>query len=113
MRSEYGLDTKMPIAYLTFLVALSSCASQQMNVHRMRTVWNSSVLPLKPNLRLGHPENYLFSLSKKILFESKYPKNILFIVEKGSTGTHVFVTSDHLPIVMGLARGFLYKEFVT
>ena len=37
--------------------------------------WCQAVLPVKPNYRLGHPENYLFSLSKKI-----------FNFEKGSTG---------------------------
>ena len=43
-----------------------------------------------PKYRLGHPENYLCLLSKKIFSGSKYPKNILFNFEKGSTVQHVF-----------------------
>ena len=39
-----------------------------------------------PKHRLGHPENYLFSLSKQIFSGSKYPKNILFKFENRSTG---------------------------
>ena len=48
----------------------------------------SPVLPFWPNYRLGHPENYLFSLSKKIFSGSKYPKIKLFNFEKGSTAGH-------------------------
>ena len=32
----------------------------------------ASVLPFQPKYRLGHPENYLFSLSKKAFSGSKY-----------------------------------------
>ena len=35
--------------------------------------------------RLGHPENYLFTLSKKLFSGSKYLKNILFYFENRST----------------------------
>ena len=38
-----------------------------------------------PRHRLGHHENYLFSLSKKIFTRSKYPKVILFNFENRST----------------------------
>ena len=34
----------------------------------------------------SHPDKYLFLLSRKIFYGSKYPKNILFNFEKGSTG---------------------------
>ena len=30
---------------------------------------------IQPKCQLGHPENYLFSLSKKIFSGSKHPKN--------------------------------------
>ena len=45
----------------------------------------SSVLLFQPKYRIGHPENYLFLLSKKIFFGSKYPISILFIFENRST----------------------------
>ena len=44
-----------------------------------------AVLPFWPKYRLGHPENYLFSLPKKIFSGSKYPKIKLLDFEKGST----------------------------
>ena len=40
----------------------------------------------QPKHWLGHPGNYVFSLSKKLFSGSKYPKNNLFYFEKGSTG---------------------------
>ena len=51
------------------------------------------VLPFQPNYRSGHPENYLFSLSKKIFSGSKYPKIKLFNFEKGSTERKVLRTA--------------------
>ena len=42
------------------------------------------VLPFKPKYCLGHPENYLFFLSKNMFIGSKYPKNKLFNFEKTS-----------------------------
>ena len=45
-----------------------------------------SVLLFKPKYRLCHPDNYLFSLSKKIFYLSKYPKNISFNFENRSNG---------------------------
>ena len=48
-----------------------------------------SVLIFQPKYRLGQPETYLFPLYKKIFSGSKYPKNILFNFEKGSTGLNV------------------------
>ena len=44
-------------------------------------IGNSSVVLFKPKYRLGHPENHLLSLSKKMLSGSKYPKNVLFNFE--------------------------------
>ena len=44
------------------------------------------MLPFQPKYRLGHPENYLFVLSKKIFTGSKYPKINLFNFEKNFTG---------------------------
>ena len=38
--------------------------------------WPQPVLPLEPKYQLGHPENYLFWLSIKICFGSRYPKKI-------------------------------------
>ena len=49
------------------------------------------MLPFWPNYGLGHPENYLFSLSKKISSGSKYQKIKLFNFEKGSTGHNVLI----------------------
>ena len=46
----------------------------------------AAVVIFWPKLRSTHPENYLFLLSIKIFSGSKYPKNILFNFEKGSTG---------------------------
>ena len=56
-----------------------------------KTTAPAAVLPFHPNYRLAHPENYLFLLSKKIFSGSKYPKNILFTFEKGSTVLQVCV----------------------
>ena len=41
-----------------------------------------------PKYRIGHPENYLFSLSKKIFSGPKYPTNILRNFDNRSIGTH-------------------------
>ena len=43
------------------------------------------VVKFWPNYRSTHPENYLFSLSKKFFSGSKHPKNSLFNFEKRST----------------------------
>ena len=48
-----------------------------------------SVLLFKPKYRLAHPENYLFSLSKKIFSGSKYPKKLIL-----SKQTYSFKTAD-------------------
>ena len=48
-------------------------------------VLTGAVLLFWPNW-LGHPKYNLFYMSKKILFQSKYPKNILFNFENKSTG---------------------------
>ena len=46
-----------------------------------------------PKVRSTHPENYLFSLSKKMFFSgSKYLKNILFNFEKRSTVVELIYT---------------------
>ena len=42
---------------------------------------------LKPIYWLGHPEKHLFSLSTKLFPGSKYPRNISFHFENGSTGS--------------------------
>ena len=60
-----------------------------------------AVLPFWPNHRLGHPENYLFSLSKKIFSGSKYPKIKLFNVEKGSTGCLMLLWVEQLAVHEG------------
>ena len=57
---------------------------------RHRRSWGEAqthlaVLPFKPKYRLAHPENYLFSLSKKIYSGSKDSNNKLIDFEKGST----------------------------
>ena len=44
-----------------------------------------SVILFWPKHRSDHPENYLFSLSKKMFSGSKYVKDILFYFEKRST----------------------------
>ena len=49
-----------------------------------------AVLFLEPNYRWGHPEIYLFSLSKKNNFlDQSIQKNVSFNFEKGSTGKKV------------------------
>ena len=40
----------------------------------------------EPKYGLGHPENHLFLFSKKLFSGSKYPTNISFNFEQGSTG---------------------------
>ena len=40
------------------------------------------MLPFWPKCRLGHPKNYLFSLSTRIFSGSKYPTNISFIFKQ-------------------------------
>ena len=73
------------------LVASSTSLTQRSEVtHRVGRLHGSSlqlkwatlprlhsVLPFKPEYRLGHPENYLFLLSKNIFTGSKYPKKII------------------------------------
>ena len=54
-----------------------------------------TVLPSWPNHRLGHPENHLFSLPKNIFPGSKYPKDIEFNFEKGSTVHIVRALQQH------------------
>ena len=44
------------------------------------------MLLYKTKYRLGHPQNYLFLLSKKIFSGSKYPKKTSFHFENRSTG---------------------------
>ena len=51
------------------------------------------VLPFKPKYRLGHPENYLFLLSKNIFTGSKYPKINWFAFEKNFTDRYLQVCS--------------------
>ena len=64
------------------------------------------VIFLQPEYQSGHPENYLFSLSKKIFSGSKYPKNSFFNFEKGRTGlvkckyVHEHITKMHLYSVL-------------
>ena len=55
---------------------------------RMKTNSDSSVLLFQPKYRLGHPENYLFLLSKKVFTGSKYAKNKLINFEKRNTAIH-------------------------
>ena len=40
------------------------------------------VMCFKPKYRLGHPENYLFLLSQRILLGSKYPKKYFILFWK-------------------------------
>ena len=44
---------------------------------------------IQPNHQLGHLEKCLFSLSKKIFFGSKYPRNILINFETRSSHEYV------------------------
>ena len=39
----------------------------------------------QPKYRLGHPENYLFLLSKRVLLGSKYPKKYFINFENNFT----------------------------
>ena len=75
-----------------------------------------TVLPFRPNDRLAHPENYLFLLSRKIFSWSKYPINILFNFEKGSTGDELwFVILDAVHFLHVLVRFpiALFQNFST
>ena len=49
-----------------------------------------AVLPFWPKHRLGHPENYLFSLSKEIYSGSKYYTNVVYHFEKGSNDLYIY-----------------------
>ena len=44
-----------------------------------------------PKKRLGHPRNYLFSLSTKVFSGSEYPRHISFNFENRSTGRHSYL----------------------
>ena len=77
----------------SFYLILKKEALRITPLHRVLTQWDvrsrcmcSTVLLFKPKYRLGHPENYLFLLSKKIFSGSKHPKNKLFDFENRSTG---------------------------
>ena len=61
---------------------------------KLKTTRHGPVVLFQPKYRLAHPENYLFSLSKKIFSGSKYPKNILFIFENRSTAGNVHPNSQ-------------------
>ena len=63
---------------------VSSCRLKETGPARQAVIL-FSVLPLQPKHRLGHPENHLFLLSKKLFIGSKYPKNKLFNFEKNFT----------------------------
>ena len=54
-------------AYIPF-VAARALASTATCVHQC------PVLPFQPKYRSGHPENYLFLLSRNLFSRSKYPK---------------------------------------
>ena len=54
-----------------------------------------AVLPFWPKYRLGHPENYLFLLSKKSFIGSKYPKINLFHFEKNFTVMDSYLKCEH------------------
>ena len=43
---------------------------------------HQAVLLFKPKHRIGHPENYVFSLSEKIFSGSKYPKKEFYFILK-------------------------------
>ena len=60
-----------------------------------------TVLPFQPKYRLGHPENYLFLLSKKLFIGSKYPKINLFNFEKNFTAHQHRSTTEYVFILHG------------
>ena len=52
----------------------SGCKSEPLSVISATTQECASELPFQPKYRLAHPENSLFSLSKKLFSGLKYPK---------------------------------------
>ena len=50
---------------------------------------------LKPKYRIGHPQNYLFSLSNEVILGWKYPKNIFFLVLKTEGMKTIGVTQEN------------------
>ena len=85
-----ALWSRMTI-FTSWMKDLGYESSDTSTVKRMYML--QSVLPFWPNYRLAHPKNYLFLLSRKMFSGSKYPKNILFNFEKGSTGCNETATS--------------------
>ena len=63
---------------------------QQRDAGAKRNASSPVVFFFWPKRRLGHPEKYLFSLSKTLFSASKYPKSILFHSENRSTVANVY-----------------------
>ena len=72
------------------------------------------MLAFQPKYRLGHPENYLFSLSKKYIFWIEVSKKHFIKFEKGSTdwracndavlGSIITTAASGLVIAYGVKR---------
>ena len=62
----------------------------EQNMKRALELASATVVLFQQKYWLGHPENYLFSISKKLFVGSKYPKNKLFDFDHRSVGDHVF-----------------------
>ena len=83
----------LPIHFRTVIQSAGRCASSWHwkqyvcpHLHRISTGLQqcqcSSVLPFSPKYRLGHPENYLFLLSKKYIFRIKLSNKIFHLILK-------------------------------
>ena len=61
-----------------------------------RAAHSQPVLPCLPKYCLGHPENYLFLLSKNVFIGSKYPKNKLINFERKLLATPASQQASHI-----------------
>ena len=81
----YGLRQPEHYSFVRWLPVF--LRSKRRTAHRTQRQW-TPVVSFNLKHRSGHPDNCLFSLSKKILSGSKYPKCIWFTFEKVSIGNH-------------------------
>ena len=83
-RCDFSLDISLDISLTHQQIDRTFLCHMPLTSNRKLT--SDQCFFLNRNFRLGHPENYLFPLSKTIFSRSKYPRNILFNFESRSAG---------------------------
>ena len=85
--SSFSYSTRRGWTYLSFTRVPTFRAYSFVSLLMLsHCIQSEAVLFFWTKYRLGHPENYLFLLSKNIFSGSKYPKNIKFNFENRRTG---------------------------